>query len=294
MKLWLDDVRPMPPGYDRHVRTADEAIEALKGGQFDEVSLDHDLGEGCGTGLDVAKWIECGAHSGDLDRLGWRVHSMNPVGKAAMESYLRSADRFWREWDSSAGKVDVRPYRRICLYAGACGGKSVTARWLSAELSCMGYQCDYVKEFVKDWAYLGIRPEGYDQLHILGQQVKAEETPLRGGMDMIVTDSPLMLSVVYSRLYGLDYADEIAPLAFHPERKYRSLNLMLDRGNLKYSRKGRFQDFEAASRVDGMIADVLRDFYPDPPIVVDPTDRAVVLGVVLDAIGPPPEEVTEE
>ncbi len=44
MKVWPDDERPMPDGYDVHVRTASEAIDLLKTGQVTRMSLDHDLG----------------------------------------------------------------------------------------------------------------------------------------------------------------------------------------------------------------------------------------------------------
>lgn len=43
MKLWLDDSRKPPWGYDKWAKTAAEAIEILEGGEVDHVSLDHDL-----------------------------------------------------------------------------------------------------------------------------------------------------------------------------------------------------------------------------------------------------------
>ena len=44
MKLWVDDIRAMPKGYDKHVKTSAEAIELLAQGVVEEISLDHDLG----------------------------------------------------------------------------------------------------------------------------------------------------------------------------------------------------------------------------------------------------------
>ena len=98
-KLWLDDVRPAPSdgGDWVHVKTAFEAIQALNTGHFDEVSLDHDLGEPAdevGNGYEVACWIEENAFFERLGRLKWRVHSANPVGITAMTSALNNADNF--------------------------------------------------------------------------------------------------------------------------------------------------------------------------------------------------------
>ena len=57
MKVWLDDERAAAGGWV-HVRTPEEAIELLRGGEVEELSLDHDLVLGAGarerTGYDVS------------------------------------------------------------------------------------------------------------------------------------------------------------------------------------------------------------------------------------------------
>ena len=59
MKVWLDDLRPMPAGYDVHARTAAEGIALLTADCVTLISLDHDLGdEANGAGYEVARWIE--------------------------------------------------------------------------------------------------------------------------------------------------------------------------------------------------------------------------------------------
>lgn len=85
-RLWLDDVRPAPEGWE-HVKTAEEAIARFATGEVVAASLDHDLGPSdAGTGYDVLCWIERAmaehAWYGPLPRL--HVHSANPVGRARM------------------------------------------------------------------------------------------------------------------------------------------------------------------------------------------------------------------
>jgi hypothetical protein len=96
VRLWLDDIRPAPPGWV-HARTATEAIAVLRAGSVVEVSLDHDLGDdpAAGDGYAVASWIEEMAAQGSLAPILHAVHSSNPAGRARMEAALRSADRFW-------------------------------------------------------------------------------------------------------------------------------------------------------------------------------------------------------
>lgn len=59
MKLWLDDVRPAPPGWT-WVATVDGAIAGLRLGGVTEISLDYDLDytDGDRKGLEVMEWIE--------------------------------------------------------------------------------------------------------------------------------------------------------------------------------------------------------------------------------------------
>lgn len=102
IRLWLDDERPMPASFDRHVKTASEAIEVLATGEVSLASLDHDLGlYGPGsdgrTGYDVAKWIEEQAVSGLLKPLTVMVHSQNVVGRHNMVMALKNAKRAWME-----------------------------------------------------------------------------------------------------------------------------------------------------------------------------------------------------
>lgn len=119
MRLWLDDIRPAPPGFDVHVKTAPDAIRFLESGKIAEVSLDHDLGEGAdlgtdvGTGYDVAVWIEQKAHDATLPRIAWNVHSANPVGRRKMEVALQNADRFWDAQENKKEAAMNTPPKKI-------------------------------------------------------------------------------------------------------------------------------------------------------------------------------------
>jgi len=67
-------------------RTVGTAIELLETGRVEEISLDHDLGDGHRTGYDLCKWMSAN------DR--WPVvvhfHSMNPIGVKNMVFEYRS------------------------------------------------------------------------------------------------------------------------------------------------------------------------------------------------------------
>jgi hypothetical protein len=104
MKVWLDDVRVMPEGFDVHCLDAKSCIERLSRGDITFISFDHDLGDEQGqTGYDVAKWVESAVYRGEIKMPGWRVHSGNPVGAKNIVAAMRSAARFASEPDDIRG-----------------------------------------------------------------------------------------------------------------------------------------------------------------------------------------------
>lgn len=100
MKVYLDDVRPTPAGFDVRVYTAQGAIDVLSSGRVTMISLDNDLGEGdVGEGRDVAKWLEIAAFHNDIPRCEIRIHSANPVARKYMEQAIAQADKFWKHYE---------------------------------------------------------------------------------------------------------------------------------------------------------------------------------------------------
>ncbi len=95
MKLYLDDVRDTPQGFDLRAYTAVEAIDMLKTGTVTFISFDHDLGPvEAGTGYDVAKWIEEQALTHAIQFVpDYHVHSANPVGATNIHNAMHSAMR---------------------------------------------------------------------------------------------------------------------------------------------------------------------------------------------------------
>ena len=95
MRLYLDDLRVTPNDFDLRAYTAAEAIDMLKANRVDLISFDHDLGEPeCGTGYDVARWIEEQAYTNpDFTVPDWIVHSANPVGAGNIHRAMLAAHR---------------------------------------------------------------------------------------------------------------------------------------------------------------------------------------------------------
>jgi hypothetical protein len=97
VKVWLDDERAAPAGWV-HVRTPEDAIELLRGGDVEELSLDHDLGLDVGvrerTGYDVLLWLEAEVAAGRARPPAvMTVHSGNVGAVTRMEQAVESIRR---------------------------------------------------------------------------------------------------------------------------------------------------------------------------------------------------------
>jgi hypothetical protein len=94
MRVYLDDERVAPTGWVQ-VRWPSEAIDLLKLGDVEELSLDHDLGDDQrGTGYDVLTWIEEAVALHGFKPPGISVHSANPAARVRMESAIASIKRW--------------------------------------------------------------------------------------------------------------------------------------------------------------------------------------------------------
>ncbi len=90
MKVYLDDERTEPEGWIR-VYWPEEAIELLKSGKVEEISLDHDLGDDeHGTGYDVVVWIEEAVITRGFNPPKMKVHSANLSARLKMELGIKS------------------------------------------------------------------------------------------------------------------------------------------------------------------------------------------------------------
>ena len=99
VKIWVDDVRPMPEGYTHLCRSVNECIsvlEKLNGTAEVFLDLDHDAGDFAPDGGDYIRILDY-IEAFDLNinnRFTFSIHSMNVVGRQNMLRIIRT--RGWR------------------------------------------------------------------------------------------------------------------------------------------------------------------------------------------------------
>ena len=94
MKLWVDDLRLPPEGYE-WAKSVNEAIRYIEqaenlGDEIEVIDLDHDLGIYADDGGDAIKVLDYLVERETFYPI--EIHTANPVGRANME---RMIDRYW-------------------------------------------------------------------------------------------------------------------------------------------------------------------------------------------------------
>lgn len=142
----------------------------------------------------------------------------------------------------------------INLYGGPGSGKSTTAAYMFSLLKFRGVNCELVQEYAKQWAWEGRPITALDQFHLWGDQQRRESI-LLGRCDVVVTDSPLLLGVYFSRHFGhyaIANATEAALRAYMAEldREGHTTEHVFVRRIKPYEQAGRFQTAEQAQAMD--------------------------------------------
>jgi len=143
--------------------------------------------------------------------------------------------------------------KTICvnLFAGAGAGKSTLATGVFSLLKHHNVNAELVTEYAKDLVWEGRLHLSRNDIEIFTEQLKRQHR-LQGKVDVMVTDSPILLSSVY--------IDPFDPL-FHATvmrefKKYNNLNFFIKRVK-PYMKIGRAETKNGAKAIDDRVIEFL-------------------------------------
>jgi len=148
--------------------------------------------------------------------------------------------------------------RRINLFSGAGGGKSITATNIRAQLGFKGYDIELVDEVIKDWTYIPRIPTSSDSLWLQSSQIQKEDIRLRAGVDMIITDSPVALQYFYAWYHKTPFRAGMYLHSMEWDKRHPALNIFINREDEFYDETGRYEKLDEAKKIDGLIKRTLR------------------------------------
>ena len=96
----------------------------------------------------------------------------------------------------------------VNCYAGPGAGKTTCAWEVASQLKKKGINTEYVSEYAKELVWEGKYDVLENQEHLFAEQAKRLER-LRGKVEVIVTDSPILMSHIYGRNNSMDFTMRI-------------------------------------------------------------------------------------
>lgn len=166
----------------------------------------------------------------------------------------------------------------VNLFGGPGCGKSTGAAYIFAMLKMHGVNCELVTEFAKDKTWEHNTEALSNQAYVFGKQCY-RMSRCAEQVDVIVTDSPLLLSVIYN--HDLVLGDSFNQTALNVFNSYNNLNYMLHRTK-QYNPIGRNQTEEESNNIGVEIENMLVansiDFQKKPG------DMNSYGGIVLDTL----------
>jgi predicted ATPase len=146
----------------------------------------------------------------------------------------------------------------INIFGGPGAGKSTTAAGLFFEMKKRQIEVELVTEYAKDMTWEKRTNVLSDQLYILAKQNRRVQR-LAGQVEWVITDSPLLLGLVYKTEGYYSTFDQFVMEVFN---SYDNHNFLIGR-DFEYQSAGRNQTLEEAKVVDSVMKDLLDNHQVD-------------------------------
>jgi hypothetical protein len=143
----------------------------------------------------------------------------------------------------------------INLLGGPNCGKSTVAAELYAQMKRKHMNVEMVREVAKEWAWEGKKIGPFEQIAIIGEQIKRESS-LFGKVDYIVTDSPVVLGAFYfEHNHKQKFMGEMVYdyYKFAKSKDIKFEHYIIPRTDEPYNQIGRFETEEQAKDIDSAI-----------------------------------------
>lgn len=139
----------------------------------------------------------------------------------------------------------------INLFGGPGCGKSTIAAELFATLKKQGYEVELVTEYAKDKVWEESYKTLENQIYVFSKQLH-RMWRLKDKVQFIITDSPLLLSIIYDK----DKNEDLKNLIITKFNSFDNINVVINRSTV-YNQNGRYQNEEQANAIDKEIKELL-------------------------------------
>ena len=166
----------------------------------------------------------------------------------------------------------------INLFGGPGSGKSTMRARIFTELKCKQLNCEEITEFAKDQTWEENHTALNDQIFMFGSQYHRMYRVM-SKVDIIVTDSPILLSTIYDK-----HKDEyLEKLIVSQHNKMNTLNVFLERKYI-YQTLGRNEDINTAMQIDNTIIEYLEKHKVEYITSYSSTQNAITIANLAEKL----------
>lgn len=140
----------------------------------------------------------------------------------------------------------------VNFFSGPSCGKSVWSADIFSRLKKRHIETELALEFAKDLVWEENLDLLKNQIYVFGNQLHRIER-LNNKVDVIITDSPILLSIIYKQENLSETFDKLVLETFN---SYNNLNYFVNRSTT-YNPNGRKENYEEAIKKDNQIKDLL-------------------------------------
>ena len=162
----------------------------------------------------------------------------------------------------------------VNLFGVPGAGKSTGAAYIFSQLKMKGINAELITEFAKDKVWENNEKVFKNQLYLFGKQ-SFRISRVQDEVDVIVTDSPLLLSILYNQTPIL--GENFNQLVYDVFNSYNNINYLIHRTK-PYNPSGRMQTEEESNALAQPMVDLLINWnvpYSNIPGDIDGYDQIV-------------------
>ena len=163
----------------------------------------------------------------------------------------------------------------VNLLGGPGSGKSSMAARIFADLKWQYISCEYASEWAKDRVWEGTEILLGNQLLVFANQYHKLHA-LNEKVDVVVTDSPLILSAIY----GMNESKEFTDLVLQKFNSFNNINFFVKRSK-PYVQAGRLQTESKARKIDEQIEEFLNIYSMPRQYVTMSNDSLNLINTII-------------
>ena len=162
----------------------------------------------------------------------------------------------------------------VNLIGSPGAGKSTLAAMVFTKLKVLGVNCELVTEYAKDKTWEKNDTALANQVYVFAKQFYRMDM-CSGKVDVLITDSPLIMSPIYNKDKGID--KPLKELVRAINEKYRNLYFFVNRVK-KYNPIGRSQTEEESDMISTKLRKMLESYgikYTEIPGRTESSEKVI-------------------